>query len=122
MFGFAEMGGGVADRGKGLALKCVFEYLRWKSKLGRGFQLRGVRICLMVYVDRLQRIQTVTYVLLADLELVGSPDRLQARALLVASGDFGTRKMAVTRPSIERRLHHHAAEHAGDAVRRLQRE
>lgn len=119
MFVSVEKRGGMADRGRGLVLRCVFEDLRWKLSLGPGFLLRVGQVCLMVYEVRLQSTQTVICVLLVGLELVGSPDRLQARALLAASGDFGRRTMAVTRPLIGRLLHRRAAERAGDAVRRL---
>lgn len=118
VFVSVEKRGGMADRGKGLALRCIFEDLRWKLKLEPEFQLRVGQVCLTVYEVRLQSTQIVICVLLVGLDLVGSPDHLQARALLAASGDFG-RRMAVTRPLIGRRPHRRAAERADDAVRRL---
>lgn len=120
MFVFAEMRDATVDRGKGLVLKCAFEDQRWMLKLDLGFQLHVGRVGLMVYEDQLRLIQIVICVLPDGLESVGSPGHLQARALLVASVDSGTRRMAVTRPLIERRPHRRAAERVGDAGQRLQ--
>ena len=68
MFVSVEKRGGMADRGRGLVLRCVFEDLRWKLSLGPGFLLRVGQVCLMVYEVRLQSTQTVICVLLVGLE------------------------------------------------------
>lgn len=115
MFVFAEMRDAMADRGKGLVLNCVFEDRHWMLKLALGFQLHVDRVGLMVYEDQLRLIPIVICVLLDGLESLGSPGHLQARALLVVSGGSGTRRMAVTKPLIERRPHRRVAEHVGDA-------
>lgn len=109
MLGFAEMRGGMGDRERDLVLKCVFGDLRLPLNLGLGFQVLVSRVCLMVCVDRPQWIQIVICVLLTGLVLVGSAGHLRARALLAASEDSGTRKVAGTGPSIGRRPRRHAA-------------